>query len=118
MLRCRMASLAPLQEVQQEIKAVLEKVSELETSLAAAKQAGDDDEVRFLRDRLVQLDRERVVLREKENKLMVVQSGGQHCLPRQNSHIMVSAHLVGLTSHTVAPRRGIRIPVSAVLATG
>ncbi|KAL0052337.1 hypothetical protein WJX82_000522 [Trebouxia sp. C0006] len=73
----RMASLAPLQEVQQEIKAVLEKVSELETSLAAAKQAGDDDEVRFLRDRLVQLDRERVVLREKENKLMVVQSGGQ-----------------------------------------
>ncbi len=38
MLRCRMASLAPLQEVQQEIKAVLEKVSELETSLAAASR--------------------------------------------------------------------------------
>ena len=72
-----MASLAPLHEVQQQIMAVVEKVSERETSLAAAKQAGDDDEVKHLRDRLVQLDRERVALREKENQLMVIQSGGQ-----------------------------------------
>ena len=62
MSRCRMASLAPLQEVQQEIKAVLEKVSEVETSLAAAEEAEDMDKLRFLRDRLVQLDRERVAL--------------------------------------------------------
>ena len=90
-----MASLAPLQEVQQQIMAVVEKVSEMETSLAAAKQAGDDDEVRFLRDRLVQLDRERVARREEKNKLMDIQSGGQHWLTCQNSHASVSAHLVG-----------------------
>ena len=78
MSRCRMASLAPLQEVQQQIMAVVEKVSEMETSLAAAKQAGDDDEVKHLRNLLEQLDRERVALREEKNKLMVIQSGGQH----------------------------------------
>ncbi len=84
-----------LQEVQQQIEAVLEKVSEMETSLAAAEEAGDGDKLKFLRDRLVQLDRERVVLREEKNKLMVVRPGGQHCLPRQNSHRSVSAHLEG-----------------------
>ena len=90
-----MASLAPLQEVQQEIKAVLEKVSEVEISLAAAEEAEDMDKVRFLRDRLVQLDRERVALREEKNKFMVIQSGGQHWLTCQNSHASVSAHLAG-----------------------
>ncbi len=90
-----MASQDQLQEVQQQIEAVLEKVSEMETSLAAAEEAADGDKVRFLRNLLEQLYRERVVLREEKNKLMVAQPGGQHCLPRQNSHIIVSAHLVG-----------------------
>ncbi len=67
------------QEVQQELKAVHEKVSEMETSLAAAEKAKDMDKVKFLRARLVQLDRECVLLREKENKLMLAQLGGQHC---------------------------------------
>ncbi len=97
-----MASQDQLQEVQQEIKAIVGEVSEVKTSLAAAEEAGDGDKVRFLRDRLVQLDRkeivlrgERVLLREKENKLTVPQTGGQHWLPRQNLHRSVSAHLVG-----------------------
>lgn len=42
-----------LQEMQQELKAVLKDI----TSLAAAEEAGDMDRVRFLRDRLVQQDR-------------------------------------------------------------
>lgn len=71
-----MASQNQVQEVQQQIEAVVGEVSEVKTSLAAAEEAADGDKVRFLRDRLVQLDRERVVLCEKENKLMVVQSGG------------------------------------------
>ncbi len=75
-----MASQARLQEVQQEIKAVLEKISEMETSLAATEEAEDMDKVRFLRDRLVQLGRGWTTLQEKENKLMVAQPGvGQHC---------------------------------------
>ena len=113
-----MASLAPLQEVQQQIMAVVEKVSEMETSLAAAKQAGDDDEVKYLRDRLEHLDRERIILREMENKLTVTLPGGQHCLSRQNSHIIVSAHLVGSHYPHCGLSFGIRVPVSAVLATG
>ncbi|KAL0047993.1 hypothetical protein WJX82_005218 [Trebouxia sp. C0006] len=71
----RMASQNQVQEVQQQIEAVVGEVSEVKTSLAAAEEAADGDKVRFLRDRLVQLDRERVILREKENKLLVVQSG-------------------------------------------
>ncbi|DBB15284.1 TPA: hypothetical protein ACH3X3_003539 [Trebouxia sp. C0006] len=70
-----MASLAPLQEVQQQIMAVVEKVSEMETSLAAAEEAADGDKVRFLRNRLEQLDRKEVMLREEKNKLMDIQSG-------------------------------------------
>ena len=95
MPRCRMPSQAPLQEVQQEIQAVVVEVSQVKTSLAAAEEAGDEDELKILRDRLVQLDRKEVVLREKENKLTVAQLGGQHCLPRQKSHRSISAHLDG-----------------------
>ncbi len=83
-----MASQNQVQEVQQQIEAVVGEVSEVKTSLAAAEEAADGDKVRFLRDRLVQLDRERVILREKENKLLVVQSGGQHCF--HNSFVALS----------------------------
>ena len=76
----RMASQDHLQEVQQEIKGVLEKISEMETSLAAAEEAGVVYKVRFLCDRLVQLDRGWVALQEKVNKLMIAQPGvGQPC---------------------------------------
>ena len=74
-----MASQDQLQEGQQEVKAVVEEVSEVKTSLPAAKEAGDGDKDRILCDRLVQLDRTEIVLRETENRLMVVHSGGQHC---------------------------------------
>ena len=50
------------QEVQQERKAVLDRVSEMETSLAAAEKAKDMDKVKFLRARPVQLDKECVLL--------------------------------------------------------
>ena len=74
--------------MQQQIEAVVGEVSEVKTSLAAAKQAGDDDEVKHLRNLLEQLYRKEVILREKENKLMVVQSGGQHCF--HNSFVALS----------------------------
>jgi len=83
-----MASQNQVQEVQQQIEAVVGEVSEVKTSLAAAKQAGDDDEVKHLRNLLEQLYRKEVILREKENKLMVVQSGGQHCF--HNSFVALS----------------------------
>ncbi|KAL0046151.1 hypothetical protein WJX82_004094 [Trebouxia sp. C0006] len=47
----------------------------METSLAAAEEAADGDKVRFLRNRLEQLDRKEVMLREEKNKLMDIQSG-------------------------------------------
>ncbi len=83
-----MASQNQVQEVQQQIEAVVGEVSEVKTSLAAAKQAGDDDEVKHLRNLLEQLYRKEVILREKENKLMVVQPGGQHCF--HNSFVALS----------------------------
>ncbi len=72
-----MTSQPQLQAVQQQIEDVLGKVSEMEKLLAAAKHAGDSDEVTFLRKRLEQLDRERNNLREKENILLRAQPGGQ-----------------------------------------
>ncbi len=57
-----MASQNQVQEVQQQIEAVVGKVSELETSLAAAEEAADGDKVRFLRNLLEQLYREKVAL--------------------------------------------------------
>ncbi len=76
---CRMTSQHQLQAVQQQIEDVLGKVSELEKLLAAAKHAGDGDEVTFLHKRLEQLDRKENSLREKENLLLRAQPGGQHC---------------------------------------
>lgn len=72
--------------MQQQNEAVVGEVSEVKTSLAAAEEAADGDKVGFLRDRLVQLDRKEVILREKDNKLMVVQSGGQHCFTTHLLH--------------------------------
>jgi len=74
-----MASQNQVQEVQQQIEAVVGEVSEVKTSLVAAEEAADGDKVRFLRNLLEQLYRKEVVLREEKNKLMDIQSGGQHC---------------------------------------
>ncbi len=68
-----------LQAVQQQIEDVLGEVSEVKTTLAAAEQAEDGEQVRFLRNRLEQLDRKENNLREKENILLRAQPGGQHC---------------------------------------
>ena len=57
-----MASQNQVQKVQQQIEVVVGKVSELETSLAAAEEAADGDKVRFLRNLLEQLYREKVAL--------------------------------------------------------
>ena len=62
-----------------QIEGVAQEVSELEASLSAAKQAEDGDEVSFLCDRLKQLDKEKVALREKENLLLRAQQGGGNC---------------------------------------
>ena len=83
-----MASQNQVQEVQQQIEAVVGEVSEVKTSLAAAKQAGDDDEVKHLRNLLEQLYREKVASREEKNKLTVTQPGGQHCF--HNSFVALS----------------------------
>ena len=65
-----------IEGVQQQIADVVRKVSDLEAALSAAE---DGDEVSFLRNRLKQLDKEKVALREKENLLLRAQQGGGHC---------------------------------------
>lgn len=61
------------------IKDVLEEISKMQTSNAAAEEAKDMDKVRFLREWLVQLGRGWIILQEKEIRLMVAQPGvGQH----------------------------------------
>lgn len=71
-----MSSQTQLESVQQQIEDVAQEVSEVKASLSAAKQAEDGDDVSFLRDRLKQLDKEKVALREKENLLLRAQQGG------------------------------------------
>ncbi|DBA86734.1 TPA: hypothetical protein ACH3X2_005425 [Trebouxia sp. C0005] len=67
--------------VQQQIADVVRQVSDLETALSAAKQAGDGDEVSFIRTQLEQLYKKEVALREKENLLLRAQQGGQAARP-------------------------------------
>ena len=81
-----MSSQNQLEGVQQQIADVQQNISDLEASLVAAKQAEDGDEVTFLRDRLKQLDKEKVALREKEvalcekeNLLLRPQQEGGNC---------------------------------------
>ena len=71
-----MSSEVQLEGVQQQIADVGRVVSNLEASLVAAKQAGDDREVEFLCDRLRTVDKQEVALREKENLLLRAQQGG------------------------------------------
>ena len=74
-----MSSQPQLDIVQQQIESVAQEVSEVKASLAAAKQAGDGDEVSFLRIQLEQLYKTEVALREKENILLRAQQGGGCC---------------------------------------
>ena len=64
---------------QQQIEGVAEEILEGKTSLAAARKAGDQEEVKFLRGLLEQLYKTRVALQEKENLLLQAQQGGEHC---------------------------------------
>ena len=73
-----MSSQTQLESVQQQIEGVAQEVAEVKASLSAAKQAEDGDEVSFLRDRLRQLDKEKVALRDKENLLLRAQQEGGH----------------------------------------
>ncbi len=74
-----MADQDRLQEVQQDIKAVLGQILETQTSLAAAEEAEDMDKVKFLRGWLIQLGTGWIMLQEKDTKLMVAKPGvGQH----------------------------------------
>ena len=68
----QMSSQTQLDNLQQKIEGVAQEVSEVKAGLSAAKQAGDVDEVSFLRTQLLQL-------REKENLLLRGQQGGGHC---------------------------------------
>ena len=87
-----MSSQTELEGVQQLIADAARKVSDLEASLIAAKQAGDGDEVSFLRTQLEQLYKEKVGLREEKNLHLRAQQGGGHC-----SLLPSSAHSCYLT---------------------
>lgn len=63
--------------VQQQIADVIQKSSELETSLAEAEQDGDGPKVSFLRTQLEQLYKARVALQKEKNILLKLQPGGQ-----------------------------------------
>ncbi len=71
-----MASQDQLLAVQQDIEGVLGEVSEVKTSLAAAKQAGAQAEVAFLRESLLELRKKENSLHEEKNILMRAQPGG------------------------------------------
>lgn len=79
-LFCRMSSQTQVENVQQQIEGVAQEVSEVKVSLSAAKQAGDREEVNFLRIQLEQLYKKEVALRDKENLLLRAQQGGGHDL--------------------------------------
>lgn len=64
------------QPLHHQIAGVTRKASDLEVSLAAADKAGNGDEVKFLRDQLVQLATERLCLQERMNLLLRAQQGG------------------------------------------
>ena len=96
-----MSSQTQLEGVQQQIADVHQKISDLEASLVAAKQAEDGDEVSFLRDRLKHLDKKEVALREEKNLHLRAQQGGGHC-----SLLPPSAHSCYL-HYTEHPSLGI-----------
>ena len=70
------------QGVQQQIADVVRKVSDFEAALSTAKQAGDEDEVSFLRGRLLQLG-------EEKNLLLKAQQGGGCCSLFHHLHFKV-----------------------------
>ena len=79
-LFCRMSSQTQVKNVQQQIEGVAQEVSEVTASLSAAKQAGDREEVNFLRIQLEQLYKKEVALRDEKNLLLRAQQGGGHDL--------------------------------------
>lgn len=72
-----MSNREEVQAVQQQIDFVLEEVTEVKVTLAAAEQADNQEKVRHLRSRLEQLEREENNLRELKNLLLTGQQGGE-----------------------------------------
>ncbi|KAL3145955.1 hypothetical protein ABBQ38_015315 [Trebouxia sp. C0009 RCD-2024] len=72
---CKMSSQTQVENVQQQIEGVAQEVSEVKASLSAAKQAGDREEVNFLRIQLEQLYKKEVALRDEKNLLLRAQQG-------------------------------------------
>lgn len=88
-----------LEAVRQQIAGVGRGVSNLDVSLAAAEQAGNDLKVEFLRDRLQTMDKEKVALRQQETILLrAQQAGGFALLPPFASLLAgcMSGHSAGL----------------------
>ena len=72
-----MSNQEEVQKVQQQIKDDVRKASEMEESFAREKQAGDPNEVQYLRNRLLEKEL-RLELLEKENLLLRAQQRGEH----------------------------------------
>ena len=64
-----MSSQPQLENSQQKIEGVAQEISEVKASLLSARQAGDKDEIIFLRNQLLQL-------RDEKNLLLRAQQGG------------------------------------------
>ncbi|KAL3131903.1 hypothetical protein ABBQ38_007606 [Trebouxia sp. C0009 RCD-2024] len=71
-----MSSQTQVENVQQQIEGVAQEVSEMKASLSAAKQAGDGEEVNFLRTQLDHLYKKELALRKEKNLWLQAQQGG------------------------------------------
>ncbi|KAL3136354.1 hypothetical protein ABBQ38_005616 [Trebouxia sp. C0009 RCD-2024] len=71
-----MSNREQIQEVQQQIESLMRKASDMEEPLERENQAGNLEEVRYLRTQLTLLYKESICLREKNNLLLRAQQGG------------------------------------------
>ena len=83
-----MSNQKQIQEVQQQINVVLEEVSEMNITPAAAEHADNGEKVRFLRKRLLQLGGRLEKLDENKNRLLRAQEVSTNSLsPVASSYI-------------------------------
>lgn len=73
-------------DVQQQIAAVVRKVSDMEARLAVATQAED---ATFLRNLLITENKKEAALREEQNLLLQAYHGGGHCSVLH--HLLISS---------------------------
>ena len=74
-----MTTPSQLQTVRREIADIKAEILETKKALAAAQAPAD---VAFLRQQLGDLNKEKIVLNERQNILLQGQKSGEHCLPR------------------------------------